>query len=242
MSKTIIGTMISVAVVAGLVGGTLSTWLILRWHKPIPKMSSASPQAEEPAQSISAQEFQVVDKDGKPVATLSSLDGQPDLYLIGKEGLIDLLITKDGGPQIRLVGGNNEGEISLSVDPEGENYSSRLYLGETVGDSGGITLLASRTFGSSLELARVLNKHREVHSLPASLNLSVSGEGDVDMALYPEVELKDQKDVPLDAPFKFRVILAEKNRRPLLRFGFADNEKPYMGIFDKKGKVKWAVP
>jgi hypothetical protein len=39
-----------------------------------------------------------------------------------------------------------------------------------------------------------------------------------------------------------RSVKAMLDRRPLLSSGFADNENPYLGLLDKKGKVKWAAP
>jgi hypothetical protein len=218
MSKTVIGTMISVAVVAGLVGGALSGWLISRGHR-------------QPPQSLTAQELTLVEKDGTSYARFSAnSDGEGGSldFVSSSGGGITLSVGKDGDSFLILHGGAGFEKISLVA--EGTLGISLLSLYQ--GDSGEINLQSSKAgkySGPTLELTG-LNKHQEGNFLPASLNLSLVGDG-ASVDLYPEAEVERQG-----------MLKTLMNRRPLLSFGFADNEKPYMGLFDKKGRVKWAVP
>ena len=95
------------AVVAGLVGGVVSSWLFLG----APVFAQKTPQV---AEVIRAERFWVVDQDEKLRAALSLVAGEPSLFLYDKNGKRHARLGMVAGePRLRLW--NKNGKVIWSA-------------------------------------------------------------------------------------------------------------------------------
>ncbi len=100
---------------AGFAGGALAAWLLLN------NQALAQGVAEERAPVVSAQEFRLVDQQGKSRAVLGfSADGEPYLAMLHRDGtrIIWLGLSEESGLAIRDVDGKTR--LILSLDTMGE--------------------------------------------------------------------------------------------------------------------------
>ncbi len=107
---------LTLAVVAGLVGGVASSWLFLR----APMFAHKTPQV---AEVIRAKQFVVVDQDGNMRAELSlNADGKPGmaLYDENEKYRVTLGLNKDGEPGLRLYDKDGKTSVMLSLNKDEE--------------------------------------------------------------------------------------------------------------------------
>ncbi len=103
---------LTLAVVAGLVGGVASSWLFLR----APMFAHKTPQV---AEVIRAKQFVVVDQDGNMRAELSlNKDGEPGLRLYDKDGKTSVMLSlnKDEEPSLWLADKSGKRRAGLGLD------------------------------------------------------------------------------------------------------------------------------
>ena len=100
---------VALAVVAGLVGGVVSSWLFMG----APVVTQKTPQV---AEVVGAERFEVVDKDGKLRAALWLDNGEPNLVLADKTGKIRAKLSlADGKPALWLADKNGKPRAGLSL-------------------------------------------------------------------------------------------------------------------------------
>ncbi len=134
---------VALSVVAGLVGGVVSSWFFVG----TPVFAQKTPQV---AEVIRAKRFEVVDKKGQPRAALSVTEaGEPSLRLRDKKGQIraTLYLPDTGGPSFSLGDKNGQLRAGLFLTDNGEPF---LRLGDKNGQPR--AALFSDTEGPSLQL------------------------------------------------------------------------------------------
>ena len=123
MLKTNPRLLITLNLLAGLFGGVLASFFILGSSvvaQPTPADTPKMMKADIP-QTISAQEFRLVDNNGKTRALLAfSADGQPFLHLRDEFDTARVLlgIAADTGVKVHDVDGRTR--LVLSVDEQGQ--------------------------------------------------------------------------------------------------------------------------
>ncbi len=156
MNRKQFSAVVVLALVAGLVGGVVSSWFLVG----LPAFAQKAPQV---AEVIRAERFEVVDKDGKTRAALSMLEGKPGLVLRDRNGRAgaELGLTDHGWPRLFLTDKNRKVRVGLTLGNTGEPH---LVLRDRNGKTR--TELSLRDTGASvLELADKNGKLRAALSL-----------------------------------------------------------------------------
>ncbi len=112
MSQPRHATILLVAVGSGLLGGALSVRLF-----PVAQVSAE----ERHAKVIEAEEFRVVEKDGKPCGRFHvDRDGRPALFLFDKHGEVRAVlgVTPSGSPHLALSDKDGRVRATLGVWPD----------------------------------------------------------------------------------------------------------------------------
>lgn len=100
---------------AGFAGGALASWLLFN------DQAVAQDAARESPPVVSAQEFRLVDQEGKSRAVFAfSADGEPYLAMLHRDGnrIIWLGVSDHSGLAVHDVGGKTR--LYLSLDTAGE--------------------------------------------------------------------------------------------------------------------------
>lgn len=135
MSRKHYSLMLVLAVIAGLVGGAVSSWFFMGERA----FAQKTPQH---IKEITAEEFRLVDSNGKTQALLlASMSSGPVLLFFDEtQARVMLLLHSDGSPEFSLLDKNgtpnaklqlaSSGEASLTLSDEGALHGIRLGIAE----------------------------------------------------------------------------------------------------------------
>lgn len=247
--------MLVLAMIAGLVGGVVSSWLFIG----VPVFAQKIPR---PAKTVRAEKFVVVNKDGQPRIWLGPLgllipntkDGQPGAAFgvtpdgavglefyggKGEKSRIKLALSPDGAPSVILSdkGGNRRAVLSLGVNEEpGLSFLDK--------DGNPSVMLFAINGASQLSL-----QHKKgipgilMSSLPrGEAVLSISGsreKGRIDVNILadgtPSLQLYDKDG-------NERAVLGQTELEVRRTGSTEKRSASSLVLFDKEGKVLWRAP